>query len=84
MVDAYPDRAIAIWKKMVESQFVHTEVRAYETAVIYLCKIHSASKTQGQEREWKTYLVDLRQANLRRPRFVQILDSLTGRPIVEL
>ena len=61
-----------------------TEVRAYETAAIYLRKIHSASKKQGQEREWKTYLADLRQANLRRPRLVQILDSLTGKPIVEL
>ena len=84
VVDAYPDRATAIWKKMIESQLVHAEVRAYETAAIYLRKIHSVSKKQGQEREWKTYLADLRQANLRRPRLVQILDSLTGKPIVEL
>jgi uncharacterized Zn finger protein len=84
VVDAYPDRAIAIWKKMVESQLVHAEVRAYETAATYLRKIHGACKKHGQEQEWKTYLTALRQANLRRPRLVQILDSLTGRPIVEL
>ena len=84
MVDAYPDRAIAIWKKLVESQLVHAEVRAYETAAIYLRKVHSACKKHERDQEWKTYLATLRQANLRRPRLVQILDSLTGRPIVEL
>ena len=84
VVDAYPDRAIAIWKQLAESQLVHAEVRAYETAAIYLRKVHSACKKHGQEREWKTYLATLRQANLRRPRLVQILDSLTGRPIVDL
>lgn len=84
VVDAYPDRAIALWKKMAEAQIKHVEVRAYETAAIYLRKIHSASKKHGHEQEWKTYLANLRQANLRRPRLVQILDSLTGKPIVEL
>ena len=69
---------------MVESQLVHAEVRAYETAATYLRKIHSACTKHRQEQEWKTYLAALRQANLRRPRLVQILDSLTGRPIVEL
>jgi uncharacterized Zn finger protein len=84
VVDAYPDRAITIWKKLAESQLVHTEVRAYETAATYLRKVHSACTKHGQEQEWKTYLATLRQANLRRPRLVQILDSLTGRPIVDL
>jgi len=84
VVDAYPDRAVAIWKKLVESQLGHAEVRAYETAAIYLRKVHSACTKHGQEREWKTYLATLRQTNLRRPRLVQILDSLTGHPIVDL
>ena len=48
-----------------------------------LRKVHSTSKKQGHEQEWKTYLATLRQANLRRPRLVQILDSLTGKLIVE-
>jgi len=69
---------------MAEAQLVHAEVRAYETAAISLRKVHSACKKHGQEQEWKTYRATLRQANLRRPRLVQILDSLTGKPIVEL
>jgi len=84
VVGTYPDRAIAVWKKLVESQLVHAEVRAYETAAIYLRKIYNACTKHGQGQEWKTYLATLRQAHLRRPRLVQILDSLTGRPIVDL
>ncbi|HJY83105.1 MAG TPA: SWIM zinc finger family protein [Candidatus Binatia bacterium] len=84
IVDAYPDRAIAIWKKLAEAQFGHAEVRAYETAATYLRKVRDASKKPERAREWTSYLAALRQANLRRPRLVQILDSLTGRPIVEM
>jgi uncharacterized Zn finger protein len=84
VVSAYPDRAIALWKKMAEAQIQHVEVRAYETAATYLRKVHSACKKQGREQEWKDYVATLRQANLRRPRLVQILDSLTGKPIVEM
>jgi len=84
VVDAYPDRAITIWKQFVEAQLKHAEVRAYETAATYLRKVHSAYKKHGQEQEWKDYVATLRQANLRRPRLVQILDSLTGKPIVEM
>ncbi len=84
IVAAYPDRAIAIWKKLVESQLVHAEVRAYESAATYLRKIRDASKKPERAREWATYLAALRQTHLRRPRLVQILDSLTGQPIVEI
>jgi uncharacterized Zn finger protein len=84
IADAYPDRAITMWKNMVDSQLTRAEWRSYETAATYLRKIHSTSKKHGQEQEWKTYLADLRQANLRRPRLVQTLDGLTGKPIVEL
>lgn len=84
VVSAYPDRAIAMWKKMAEAQIKQVQVRAYETAATYLRKVHSAYKKQEREPEWKAYLATLRQANLRRPRLVQILDGLTGKPIVEM
>jgi uncharacterized Zn finger protein len=83
IADAYPDRAIAIWKATAEAELKHAQVRAYETAAVYLRKVRRTLKKQGQEQEWKKYLAALRQANLRRPRLVEILDSLQGRPIVE-
>ncbi|NOT56800.1 MAG: SWIM zinc finger domain-containing protein, partial [Deltaproteobacteria bacterium] len=84
VVSAHPDRAIAMWKKMVDAQIQQVQVRAYETAATYLRKIHSAYKKHDREQEWKDYLAALRQANLRRPRLVQILDGLTGKRIVEM
>jgi uncharacterized Zn finger protein len=80
----HPNVEAGDWKKMAEGQVKQVQVRTYETAATYLRKVHSAYKQHEQEQEWKDYLATLRQANLRRPRLVQILDSLTGKPIVEM
>ncbi len=83
VADAYPDRAIVIWKKMAESQIALTQVRAYDTAAGYLRKLQRVLKKLDREQDWKSYLAALRQANIRKPRLVEILDGLTGRRIIE-
>lgn len=83
VVDAYPDRAIAIWKKIAEGQIAVTQVKAYETAASYLRKIQRVLKKLHKEQEWTTYLAELRQANIRKPRLVEILDGLGGRRIID-
>jgi uncharacterized Zn finger protein len=82
VVGAYPDRAIAMWKKIAEDQIAQTQVRAYETAASYLRKIRDALVKCKREREWKAYLAGLRQANIRKPRCVEILDRLENRRIL--
>jgi len=49
----------------------------------YLRKIHHLFKTKGREKEWQPYLTELRQAHARKRRLLEILDSLSGRPIAE-
>jgi uncharacterized Zn finger protein len=83
VVDTYPDRALAIWQKIAENQIALTQTRAYETAATYLRKVHRVLKKLGREQEWKSYLAELRQANARKPRLVEILDGLAGRRIIE-
>jgi uncharacterized Zn finger protein len=83
VVDAYPDRAIAIWKKIAEGQIAVTQVRAYETAAGYLRKVQRVLKKLKREQEWNEYLAALRQANKRKPRCVEILDGLGGRRIID-
>ncbi|MBI3304205.1 MAG: SWIM zinc finger domain-containing protein [Deltaproteobacteria bacterium] len=83
VVDTYPDRALAIWKKIAESQIALTQTRAYETAAGYLRKVHRVLKKLDKEQEWQSYLAELRQANARKPRLVEILDSLKGRRVIE-
>ena len=82
VVEAYPDRAIAMWKEIAETQIAQTNVQAYETAASYLRKIQAVLKKRKKEQEWKAYLATLRQANLRKPRCVEILDRLENRRIL--
>ena len=82
VVGAYPDRAIAMWKQIAETQIAQTNVRSYETAASYLRKIQPVLKKLKRESEWKAYLAGLRQANIRKPRCVEILDRLENRRIL--
>jgi uncharacterized Zn finger protein len=79
----YPDRALAIWKKLAEKQIALTKPQAYEAAAIYLRKVHGLLKKLKRESEWEDYLLKLRQANVRKTKFIEILSRLEGRRIIE-
>lgn len=79
----YPDRAVSIWKSLAESQIALTKPKAYTVAAGYLRKVRSLLKKMGKEKEWRHYLKKLRQANARKIRLMEILDTLEGRPIID-
>jgi uncharacterized Zn finger protein len=79
----YPDRALAIWKKLAEKQIALTKPQAYEAAAVYLRKVHGLLKKLKRESEWEDYLLTLRQANVRKTKFIEILSRLEGRRIIE-
>jgi uncharacterized Zn finger protein len=81
--DRYPDRALAIWKNVAEKQIAITQPKAYETAAVYLRKVHNFLKKLKREEEWRDYFFKLRQANARKTKFIEILDRVEGRRIVE-
>jgi uncharacterized Zn finger protein len=83
VVDDYPDRAIAIWKRIAEHLIAETKPKSYEAAAPYLRKIQKTLKNLNKEKDWQTYKEELRQKNIRKIRFIEILDSLTGKPIIE-
>lgn len=83
VADHYPDRALAIWKNVAEKQIALTKPKAYEAAAVYLRKVHSILKKLKREEEWKNYLLKLRQANARKTKFIEILDRLEDRRILE-
>jgi uncharacterized Zn finger protein len=83
VADHYPDRALAIWKNVVEKQIAVTQPKAYEAAAGYLRKIHGLLKGVQREREWKSYLSDLRQTNARKKKLLEILDRIEVHRIVE-
>lgn len=79
----YPDRAVAIWKRLAEAQIPLTKPKAYEEAAGYLRKVHRVLKQVGKEQDWQDYLTALRRANERKRLLVRILDTLASRRIIE-
>lgn len=84
VVAKYPDQAVAIWKQLAEAQIALTNPKAYDIAAGYLRKVSRVLKQQGKGQDWQGYLAALRQANERKRRFVETLDILAGRRIVDM
>ena len=84
IAEAYPDRAIAIWKKLAEGQIAQTQPKAYEVAAGFLRSMRRTFKKLGRDKEWQSYIAGLRQVNARKRRLLDVLDSLDGRPIIEM
>jgi len=83
IAEAYPERAIAIWKKLAEGQIAQTQPKAYEVAGGFLRSVRRTFKKLGRDKEWQSYVSGLRQVNARKRRLLEVLDSLNGRPIIE-
>ncbi len=80
---SYPDRAIAIWKEIAEGQIALTDVKAYATAGTYLREVRDVLIANKREKEWQNYLAKLQQDNKRKPRCIQVLNGLSGKPIID-
>jgi uncharacterized Zn finger protein len=83
VTEQYPDRALAIWKGLAEKEIALTKPRAYETAAGYIRKVRTLLKKLKRESEWQAYLLQLRQANLKKRSFIEILNHLESRPIIK-
>ena len=78
VASTHPDRAVAIWKVLAESEIARVKPSGYREAVPYLRKVRNALARSGREGEWQEYLAALRQQNKRRPRCMEELDRLEG------
>ena len=79
----YPERAVAIWKKLAEGEIAQVKPRAYQTAAVYLKKINRLLKERKNEKEGEGYLRKLRQEHARKSLLMGILDTLEGKPILK-
>ena len=83
LVDRYPDRALTVWKQLAEKEIALTKPKAYGVAAGYLRKVQRTLKNLGKEKEWQSYLAELRRTNARKRRLLEILDTLSGRRILD-
>jgi len=79
----YPDRSVAIWKKIAEGEIAQVKSRAYQAAAVYLKKIARLLKERKRGKEWESYLNKLRQNHARKSSLIGILDTLEGKPILK-
>jgi uncharacterized Zn finger protein len=79
----HPDRALAIYRKHAEGLIAQTNVSAYEEAARYLRKARKVLHKLGRDAEWDRLVATIREQNARKRRLLEVLDGLTGRPIIE-
>ena len=82
VAEAYPDRALVLWKSLAERKIAETQTRAYETAATYLRKVHRLLTKNKREKEWQEYLTALRQTYRRKRSLMEILNHIEDRRII--
>ena len=79
----HPDRALTLYRKVVEGQIALTSPSAYDAALPYLRKVRDLLLRLGRDAEWPRYVGEIRDANRRKRRLLEALDRLESRPIVD-
>lgn len=78
----HPDKAVGIWKGIAERYVSKTGVNFYIDGARYLRKVKSTMTKNREVKEWDMYLQQLKDANRRKRRLLEILDSLSEKPII--
>ena len=80
---SHPERSLAIYLRRVNDHLPHASPSAYESVASYLRKMRPILQALHSESEWDGLLADIRLRYKNRPKFMEILDKLDPRPIVE-
>ena len=83
MSAAYPERAIEIYLAALNAQLPHAQQSAYESAAGYLRKLRPLYEALDRTSEWTALLASIREKYRNRPRFMELLDGVEGRSIVQ-
>ena len=83
VAESHPERSLAIYRERVNDHLPHASASAYEAVAGYLRKMRPSLKALHREVEWDGLLADIRVRYKNRPKFMEILDKLDPRPIVE-
>jgi uncharacterized Zn finger protein len=83
VTESHPERSLAIYRQRVDDNLPHASASAYEAVASYLRKMRPILQSLHREVEWNALLADIRLRYKNRPKFMDILDKLDPRPIVE-
>ncbi|MFO0950589.1 MAG: SWIM zinc finger family protein [Isosphaeraceae bacterium] len=79
----HPDRSIAIYTDALNAQLPHAQKSAYDAATAYLKKLRPLYEATGRAAEWSALVASIREKYRNRPLFMECLDRLDPRPIVQ-
>ena len=74
----HPDEALSIWKALAAQEISQAKPAAYQTAGHYLKKMKAVYIRTNNEAAWTQHMAELREHNKRRPRMLDVLNSLEG------
>jgi uncharacterized Zn finger protein len=83
VTESHPERSLAIYRQRVDDHLPHASASAYEAVAGYLRKMRPIFQVLHRNSEWDGLLADIRLRYKNRPKFMEILDKLDPRPIVE-
>jgi uncharacterized Zn finger protein len=83
VAESHPERALEIYRRRVDDNLQRAHVSAYESVAAYLRKMRPILQSLHREAEWSQALADIRLQYRNRPRFMEILDKLDTRPILQ-
>jgi uncharacterized Zn finger protein len=80
---SHPERALEIYRRHLDATLPQAQISAYESAARYLKNLQPIMKSLGRESDWTALLAEIREKYRNRPRFMEILDKLEGRTILQ-
>jgi uncharacterized Zn finger protein len=80
---SHPERALEIYRRELDATLPRADVLAYEAAARYLKMLQPIMKSLGKQSDWMVLLAEIRERYRNRPRFMEILDRLEGRTILQ-
>ena len=80
---SHPERALEIYRRHLDATLPQAQISAYELAARYLKNLQTIMKSLGKQSDWTALLAEIREKYRNRPRFMEILDKLEGRTILQ-
>jgi uncharacterized Zn finger protein len=83
VADTHPDIALDIWREIVERLIAQVKPKAYEEAAGYLRRMGKVYARLRRQEEWRNLIDRLRREHKAKRRLMGVLDSLSGRKLVD-
>jgi len=83
LAQSRPEIALDIWRGIAEQLIAQVKPKAYVEAAAYLKKMKQLYSRNRRTEEWNAFLQELRKRHKAKRRLMEILDTLSGKKLVD-